>query len=367
MKKIIIILLIIIAAILITGCGGDISPAMTSSDDSSSDDSSSGGSSSGDSSSSDDSNTFSLPDGERAFYDAVMNITPVISATSSENSSLITSRHVTTGWVWGNPTYEIFNAFREYEFPRDEGVIDTSNVYKLLFEANHSYDDAVREVVELPELTVIDSPFDFGAVSRSYTHASSEYALSEDGDTVYALLTWIWDEDPKFSYGVFEGSFDTITGDVEVDMVYLVDYPPGGNPEGEDGDYCLRTYISGNEDTHFFTLRTSKVGTGDSYYAISMIGTGISRSDNADDYFLMKIIDNDNLSGYPDGRYFKFPASADEGDLIGYSVFGYTLGEIDDPDNYAEILDGLEFFSLDGSDHATSTDDFLNSDLILEY
>lgn len=351
MKKLIVILSILIAAIFIGGCGG-ISSTTSSSDGSSSDGSSSG-----------DSSSFDLPDGEKAFYNAVMDITPVIETTSSTSAV----RAVTTSWDSGNPAYEIFNAFQEYVFPRDEGVIDTSNVYKLLFEAGNSYDRAVDSAVELPALTVIVSPFDFEDVAGSYTHASSNYALLKDGDTVHALLTWIWDEDPKFSYGVFKGDFNTATGDIELDMAYLVDYPPDGDPDGGDSNYCLRTYISGNEDTHSFTLRASKVGTQDGYYAISMVGTGISRSDNPDNYFLLKIIDNDNLSGYPEGRYYKFSAGADETAFKAHPINGYAVGEFNDPDGYTAILDSMTFFSLDGSDHATSVSDFLNSDLVLKY
>lgn len=326
---------------------------------------------------------FELPAGETAFYSDAMNTIPVIEATVSAASISAKglSLKITTEWESGNPAYEIFNVLREYEYPRDEGVIDVSNIYKLLFEAGTQYSNAVDEInsagdsegdsdsedasetkfavsSELATPAVVASPFDFGNDPVTYTHASDHYALALDGDAVQALLTWIWDESPTMSYGVLEGSFNGTTGDITLDMAYLVDY------EGED-DYSLRTFVSGNKISHQFTLKIAKCGHSSGVCSTSMIGTGISRSDNAEDYFLMKIIDGDNLSDFPEGRWFKVPASATEDDLMALSGTGSDLADIADPNNYAEAIEELTFFALDGSDNATSVTDFESSDLIL--
>lgn len=305
---------------------------------------------------------FELPTGQTAFYSSAVDTTPVIQATTSSASvsALHQPSSLTTDWTSGNPVYEIFNAFQDYQYPEDEGVIDVSNIYKLLFEAGTQYSTAIDTVAELTTPATITSPFDFGNTPRTYSYASDNYALEQDGDTTYALLTWIWDESPKMSYGVIEGSFNQTTGDLELHMVYLVDYE-------SENDYCLRTYISGNEKTHQFTLKASKCGATEGSYAISIIGTGISESESADDYFLLKIIDNDNLAAYPEGRYYKFSSSADEDDLRAHPIDGFALAEVEDPNNYADTLDTLTFFALDGTDHATSVDDFSNSSLTLDF
>lgn len=305
---------------------------------------------------------FRLPTGQKAFYSDAMDTTPVIEATTSAASisAMGVSMKVTSGWTSGNPAYEVFRLLQEYEYPRDEGIIDVSNIYKALWEAGVQYDNALDIVQELPVPTVISPPFDFGNDPVTYTHASDHAALALDGDTIKALLTWIWDESPTMSYGVIEGSFNDTTGDIGLDMVYLVDY------EG-DSDYCLRTFIAGNKISHSFTLRTVKCGTAEGAYAISMIGAGISQSDNVGDYFLLKAIDNGNLADFPEGRWFRALASANEDDLMAEPDTGSGLADIADPNNYAETINGLTFFALDGSDNATSVDDFLNSSLILDY
>jgi hypothetical protein len=301
---------------------------------------------------------FDMPTGKTAFYSPATDTTPVITASTSSGSSAV--KYISTDWDSGHPVQEIFNTFQEYTYPDDEGVIDISNIYKLLFEAGNNYETALETVEELNAATEITSPFDFGTDVVSYTHATDHYALSKDGDTVSALLTWIWDEDPKFSYAVIEGTYNETTGDLTLNLVYIVDYET-------DSDYCLRTYISGNELTHEFTIKYSKTGSEDDTYTLSMIGTGVSQSDSEEAYFLIKMKDNDNLSEYTDGRYYKFSASVDEDTMKTYASDGFELDEIDDPNNYAEILDDMTFFAMDGSDHALSTDDFTSSDLVLDY
>ncbi len=305
-----------------------------------------------------DSASFEIPEGDTAFYSAALDASPVIEATVSASSSV---SFLTTSWDSGNPVYEIFNALRSYTYPDDEGIIDVSNIYKLLFEAGNNYENASEEVSELVTPVAIESPFDFGTEAVTFTHASTTDALgkAEDGETIQALMTWIWDESPKMSYGVLEGTYNESTGAITLDMVYLVDYETESN-------YCLRVQLSGNESTHEFTLKTSKVGSEEDTYGISMIGKGVSQSESEDDYFLMKIIDNDNLSEYESGRYFKFSAAADEDELRAHAIDGYELEEIEDPNSYADDIEEMSFFAIDGSDHATTVDAFSNPELTLE-
>lgn len=313
----------------------------------------------GSSSSSDNQTDFDPPSGEYAFYSRAVETTPFITPTDSQGSlskdAVVASA---SRWESGTPAYEVFNLLREYVNPRDEGVIDVSNIYKLLFDAAQQYEDGASSARELVTPALIASPFDLGSAPRTFTHAEDHAALVTDGSTVSALLTWIWDESPKMSYGVFEGGFGRTSGEIELNMVYLVDYV------GE-SDYALRASISGNEDTHEFLLKTAKVGTVPGAYAVSIIGAGISRGAGPDDYFLLKIKDNGTLAGYPNGRFFKVPASATEDDLRALPALGSDISEIEDSMGYADILDGMTFFALDGSDHAVSIGDFSTANLVL--
>lgn len=305
---------------------------------------------------------FGLPDGQIAFYSFGMDVAPVVTsatATSVSKTLSVKNEASITNWSWGSPTFEIYQTFREYQNPRDDGVIDVSNMHKFLFEAGNVYDNSIQIVQELSAPKVIAPPFDFGREGRTFSYAADHYALGRSGTTTEALLSFIWDENPKFSYAVIDGSFDTTTGDLDLDFAYLVDY------EG-DRDYCVRTRLTGNENTHNFMLRTSKFNTG-GHYAITMVGAGISESDDPDDYFLVKIMDSQSLAAFPAGRYYKFASNPTEIDLIGYPATGYALEEIDDPMGYAQIIEQQTPFALDGSDHATSVADFTNIDLHLEY
>lgn len=264
----------------------------------------------------------------------------------------------------GDTTYSIFNLFRNYEFPRDEGIIDTSNVYKFLFEALNHYNQAICRVRELEEPALIASMYDFGNEPRLYTHASDHYALTKEGDTIYALINWIWNESPKMSYMVMEGNINTTTGGLELNATYLVDYPPSG-PNGGSGDYCIRTYISGNILTREIVVKSLVNGSKEGSGATSQVGTGVVMSENSDDYFLIKMKANYQLSGYPDGRYFRFSFPVSEDYFIDYPPLGYDIGDIEDPNDLASVIEPLDFFDLSGADNATSVSEFRNEELNL--
>lgn len=340
LKKIKMFIAVLAVSLIMTACGGTTSQ----------------------SSSSDLGSSFELPDDHIAFYTSASATSPVITATASPAQILrakaAVSGAVVVNWDSGTPTYEIFNLLREYEYPRDEGVIDVSNIYKLLFEAGNNYSNAEAEVEELIEPLEMLPPFDFGNDPVIFTHAADSDALVVVDGRIEAILTWIWNETPTMSYGVLEGSYNEETGDIVLDMVYIVDY------EG-DNDYCLRMHISGNENTHEFTLKAAKRGSADDSFAMSIIGSGVSMSDNEEDYFLIKMIDNGQLSEFADGRYFKVSSSATESDLMELDPEGQGLSEIDDPDGHADVIETMDFIPLDGSEHALSVDDFDNVELNL--
>ena len=296
----------------------------------------------------------------KPFYNSAVDTTPVIKATSrtTKNNTQLASRAFNDGIV----PYEIFNSLREYIHSRDKGKIGLSNIYKLLYQAGSFYNNFASNPAELPSVTAIASPFDFGTVAETYTHARNDsssnnhgYATKQVNNTVYALLSWTSIYNSGTEYGVMEGNYNEDTGAVAINMVCYVDYASM--------DYCLRTELIGNSIDHTFTLKIVKYNPGG--YAISMIGTGISESSDPNDYFLFKVSDN---SGVTD-RYYKFSSSANENDFKTYAKDGYAnvTDAGGDPDGYDTILGGMTPFALDGSDNATSVNDFTNSSILLDF
>lgn len=297
--------------------------------------------------------SFSMSAAEEAIYDLAAIFTPVVVSGISEEE--INGND--TGW--GDPRYEISNLFQYYSFPEHEGIIDTSNIYKLLFEITNHLSQGLCKLSKLDAPTVIAPLFDFDNEPRTYTHVTDRYAFGRDGNAVNILINWIWDESPKMSYAAVEAIVNLKAGQATFDYAYLVDY-------AGDSDYSLRTHFEVDILANSFTIVTLKNGTTDDAFAISMVGTG-EYTNSIDDYYLLKITDNETLSDYPLGRYYSFSYSAAYEDIMNYGEAGYPPEGVHDPDDYAEELDEWDFFSLDGSDNAQSLEDFANTDFILEY
>lgn len=338
------ILIVTLASIVLIGCGTASQQSVTGSSDPGSD-----------------------TDGGFVISAKAMEVMPSI-APSSASAATVKSMAISgdeapaPGWEAGTPTYEVFSVLREYAYPRDEGVIDVSNIGKLLFEVDYQFENAVQMVAQLANPTAIASPFDFGTDPRVFTHASDHYASAQEGDLISALLTWIWDRDApeQLAYGAMEGDFNEATGDLNIEMAYLVDYT-------SDDDYSLRTRLTGNIGTHQFVLKLAKHGGGADGYAISLVGAGVSEGDGDDDYFILKIIDSGSLAAFPEGRFFKVPASATEDDLRGLPATGISREELDDPRGWADVVDALTPFAPDGSDNPLSVGAFSNADLTLDF
>jgi hypothetical protein len=266
----------------------------------------------------------------------------------------------------GTPTYMIFNTFQEYVFPRDEGRIDQSNIYKVLNDINVMYNQAmdtitpvVTAVGDSNATVAIASPFDFGTLPQAFSFTSDNCALHKSGDTIFVLFTW----NIGPGYGVLQGCFNDSTGDIRVDVVDCVLY-------SDQNKYCTRLSISGNQITHHFTVKfVSADGIGT--IAVSFVGTGVSKSDNTEDYFLIKYnyLTRDGATGITnhDARYYRFNVAANEDSLRAYPVNGFAKEDIADPRNYSSLLDTMTMFKLDGSDNATKLSDFANGSIKLTY
>jgi hypothetical protein len=298
------------------------------------------------------------------FYGSAITTTPVF---KPKANSLLKSEADT--FSSGIPTFRVFNAFQEYIESRDQGKIDQSNIYKVLSDVDGFFQNALDSTTphmgtfgDSAVTYLVESPFNFGVSPRKYSYVSDHFALNKCGDTIFALLTWTWHMTggDQTTYGVTQANFNNATGDLEIDLVALVDYTAMD-------DYCYRMYLHGNKISHRFDFKYVGANGVTTSGAVSMIGSGISKSANNNDYFLVKMIDDNQLKTYPNGRYYKFSVASNEDSLMAYATNGYEKTDIDDPNGYLQIIDSLSFFALDGSNNAIKLADFKNSSILLQY
>lgn len=225
---------------------------------------------------------------------------------------------------------------------------------------------ALQDFFKIPRLIL--SPFDFGKPTKAYSYAYKNGALSRVDNKIFALLTWVYDNPGQKTYGVLETNFDQTSGDIELDVTNFVDY--------DSSYYTNRMYLKGNEKTHTFTLKFAMPAEKKDWKAFSIIGTGVSRSDNPADYFLLKVkshykqwdpAGDSTILIYPEGRYFKFSAGVNEDSLKLYPDFGYPKDSIVDPNGYLAVQDTMAFFDLNCADNPTAVTDFRGGTVELDY
>lgn len=203
-----------------------------------------------------------------------------------------------------------YQLLRDYTYPDDEGVVDMSNLYKVLWEASMRLDEAPGRCAAVTLATDADlSPFAFDdLLGHSYALGMSEeeggygtsIAYAQAGDERRMLTSYKWAPDAaqQVTIGVIQARHDTTSGDVGIRFAQAVRYPPGSTMGGESGGgFAIRARIDGNSGTHAFELKMAINGT-------SIVGKGVSRG--AGNWFLFRSGD----------AYYCIPAEAGEADLM---------------------------------------------------
>ena len=262
--------------------------------------------------------------GPNTLFLAVKDTTPAFTATVSaapKMKSVILSAPALTDQAMNLA----FQLLRNYSYPADEGKIDMTNIYKVLFEAGKHLDSAKTICSSITSTT--DSAISSYAFSDFLGHTyncggtrlepgnyGTSVAYRESGSDKYMLATYKWATDPaqQIAIGAIQTSFNETTKDVELTFAQSVKYPPLSTMGGTlGGGFATRTHIKGNSGTHAFELKIAlKNGGG----ATSIVGKGVSQGTGQ--YFLMK-------NG---ANYYCLPAGATESTLI--SVASTTEGGV---------------------------------------
>jgi hypothetical protein len=205
--------------------------------------------------------------------------------------------------------YVAYQLLRNYTYPDDEGVVDMSNIYKVLWETGRYLDEAPTRCAAVTEATDSAlSPFAFDdflghsyalgmALEEGGYGTSIAYGVVGDERRMLASYKWAPDAAQQVAIGVIQAEHNATTGDASVRFAQAVRYPPGSTMGGVDGNgFAIRAKIDGNSTTHTFELKMAINGT-------SIVGKGISRG--AGNWFLFRCGE----------AFYCIPADATEADL----------------------------------------------------
>jgi hypothetical protein len=220
-------------------------------------------------------------------------------------------------WYSGNLGGLIFSILRDYQYPRDEGKVDASNLYKVLHSIGNEFERYYPGLAAITEKAVA-SPFDFGpfTVVDTYNKAKNNIeaagvhmAARQVGNDKHMLAAGSVGDASWVTQGVYLGD----SKDLELNTIVLNRYTTGSMA----GDlYGVRSWIKGNETTHAFSFRfiqfsSSGSGTtlGAMSYFYSVIGTGVSQGAGAHVLYYGSSTREPNQFGDPAPGYYCFEAA----------------------------------------------------------
>ncbi|MBF0363642.1 MAG: hypothetical protein HQK49_21665 [Oligoflexia bacterium] len=260
-------------------------------------------------------------------------------------------------WSSGGILYEIYQLIRDYQYPRDEGVIDGSNMYKAMHTVNSTYSSS-SQCTTIADQSV-SPPFNFGSdqIDQTYNCSYSDTSVStptsggsntyytslvrkEVGNESFVNVGWSY-VGSNTTQNAMQGQFNTTTKQVKINLTYLVTY-------SSTNKYSVRIHVSGNTDTGLFTLRLSKCSISSGTTTCNSIaGYGYSKGSN---YYLFKV-----LQGSSDPKYFCFASDTTETVMKSMSDSGSSTVP-SNCTNYAANLPAN--YSTSGSDNPSSTNSF---------
>lgn len=226
-----------------------------------------------------------------SLYTSMTSTTPVIKPISTSSSGL--SRIAATdgtSWESGNPLYSVYFTVREFLHSRDEGIVDRSNLYKLLYDVDTVLSGLTGTAVAIATQEVTPPFASLEAVNcnKAYNDTTGQraIAITETSAETNAIISWIWTTGAsQKEYGIAKVLLNKTTYDITVDMVFSVDY----NLSDTATDYNLRCQVTGNTSTHTFQYKYL-IGNN------AIVAKGISKG--AGNYMLFKYKGLSNVVNY---------------------------------------------------------------------
>src|SRR5574340_459730 len=215
-----------------------------------------------------------------------------------------------------------FQLLRDYSYPADEGVVDMTNIYKVLWEAGRYLDEAPTMCTAIASTAdnavspfafadFLGHTYDCGGTRAESGGYGSSVAYKATGADKYMLASYKWapDATQQIAIGAIQAHYNDTTKDVELIFAQTVNYPANssmGGPAG--GGFASRTRIIGNASTHTFELKITVAGS--SGFSTALVGKGVSQGTG--NYFLLR-------SGT---QYYCLPADATEADVASAASTG---------------------------------------------
>jgi hypothetical protein len=256
-----------------------------------------------------------------------------------EGKTGASARPATGEWGSGNPLYSVYFTMREFLPERDEGVVDRSNLYKMLYDVDNVFAGASTAAQPIPEQEIVAPFSQLGSVvcDRVLNDEADKVSVGfkETEESIHAVMSWIWSDGPsKAEYGVAVASYDKATQDLTVDMTYSVDYDIS-NPLAE---YCLRCWVAGNTQEHTFEFKYIIGNT-------QIVAKGVSQGEGQS--MLFKYANPSDPV-----RYIVVPADADETFFIAQNadptqVFTDPLALPASVSDYREWVENTAFFEAE--------------------
>ncbi len=219
-----------------------------------------------------------------------------------------------------------FQLLRDYTYPDDEGKVDMTNIYKVLWTAGEYLDNAKTMCTTIAPVTdssispypfadFLGQTYDCGGTQAEVGGYGGSVAYKENGADKYMLASYKWAPVPteQITIGVIQTAYNDTTKDVQLILAQSVRYPVNSSMGGSNGGgFATRTSIKGNSATHSFDLKiamnsmvTYGTSTTTTLNSTSLVGKGVSQG--AGNYFLIR-------SG---SNYYCISAVATETDLGG--------------------------------------------------
>jgi len=290
--------------------------------------------------------------GNNTLFNAVKSTTPTFTATLSATPAPVMKTAMFSAPTITDQAMNLaFQLLRNYSYPADEGVVDMTNIYKVLHEAGGYLDNAKSICSSIT--TTTDSAISSYAFSDFLGHTyncggnvsealqsgyGGSVAYREDSGTgdKFMLATYKWAPVPteQIAIGAIQTRFNDTTKDVELTFAQTVDYPISSSMGGTTGSgFATRTNIVGNSSTHAFELKIAMKGP---WGGMSLVGKGISQGEG--NYFLIK-------NG---ANYYCLPAGATEDDLRSITPTNQA-GVSSNCSSYVSGVDGLTAYEVNNA------------------